>query len=229
MRRQSREEIQDQIMQEALMDDTPVKRPHPFLVIMLTLIVLLVLVLMVVPYYGIRLDPRPTNVPNASILSQFNFTNHPPAGNLRTIRLLIASSDPQIKQLADMIVRQSCDGDSDVCYAKALFLFVQRNIQYVPDPMFTEYIQHPYETLRTRTGDCDDYAVLFASLSRAVGIPTRIVMTSTHMFDKIYLDDAPRYYKDSDGWIFVDPTCSDCAFGQLAPSIASQNMTYLSP
>ncbi len=65
-------------------------------------------------------------------------------------------------------------------------------IAYVPDPNnpYTEIsetenavdtVHYPYETLRTRTGDCDDTTVLMAALLENVGVPTRFVDVPGHL------------------------------------------------
>ncbi len=60
---------------------------------------------------------------------------------------------------------------------------------YVPDPANSfgagstiDYIQYPAETLASKTGDCDDCSVLFASLLESIGIPTMFIITPDHIF-----------------------------------------------
>jgi len=77
------------------------------------------------------------------------------------------------------------------------------------------------ETLRSRKGDCTEHAVLFAGLSRSLGIPTRLVVGLAavesgyfyHMWDEVYLDGH---------WIPIDPTFNqiqiDAAHIKLAVS-----------
>ncbi len=66
-------------------------------------------------------------------------------------------------------------------------------LAYVPDPKtpfkkFAEtkdavdYIQYPRETLRFRTGDCDDMVALYSSLLENIGIPTALVTIPGHIF-----------------------------------------------
>lgn len=73
-------------------------------------------------------------------------------------------------------------GTGQLLRAAALFEYVKNNVTYVPDPIRMEnqqviaedLIASPGETLRIRGGDCDDHAVLMASLLSAVGIPNRM-------------------------------------------------------
>jgi tetratricopeptide (TPR) repeat protein len=66
-------------------------------------------------------------------------------------------------------------------------------LAYVPDPKtpfakFSEqkdaidYIQYPRETLRFKTGDCDDMVALYSSLLENVGISTALVTIPGHIF-----------------------------------------------
>ena len=63
-----------------------------------------------------------------------------------------------------------------------MFEYVKANVSYVPDPIRMvnqvvvqdDLVAPPTETLRIRGGDCDDQAVLMASLLSAVGIENRM-------------------------------------------------------
>ena len=74
------------------------------------------------------------------------------------------------------------DGTGQLLRAAALFEYVKNNVNYVPDPIRMvnqqlideDLIASPTETLRIRGGDCDDHAVLMASLLSAVGIANRM-------------------------------------------------------
>ena len=84
------------------------------------------------------------------------------------------------------------------------------------DPVSREYFQTCAETLSSRSGDCDDFTILTANLMRAIGINTRFVLVSGHVYLQIYLPEAIASYKDNKtDWINIDPTCSNCDFGKL--------------
>jgi transglutaminase-like putative cysteine protease len=57
--------------------------------------------------------------------------------------------------------------------AKALQNWVRDNVRYTRDVNGVETLQTPEATLRTMQGDCDDHAILLASLLESVGHPTR--------------------------------------------------------
>lgn len=69
---------------------------------------------------------------------------------------------------------------------RLLRLWVADHTKWVPDPLGAEYLVSPEAMLgRVRAaglapGDCDDVAMLFASLARAVGIRTRLTAIAFH-------------------------------------------------
>jgi transglutaminase-like putative cysteine protease len=58
--------------------------------------------------------------------------------------------------------------------AAALLKWVQTNIYYVNEP--DELLQSPWWTMRLRNGDCDDMAILLASMAHSIAIPWRLVL-----------------------------------------------------
>lgn len=128
--------------------------------------------------------------------------------------------------------------------AAALFEYVKKNVTYVPDPSHMsegemingDYVAPPVETLDAGGGDCDDQAVLIASLFSAVGIGNRMRLISNtdnewHLltefrvdlslmdqfigaldgfYDSGERDTAPRtyiYFTEDDGvWLLADTT-----------------------
>jgi transglutaminase-like putative cysteine protease len=103
---------------------------------------------------------------------------------LRTMRQIVrdAVRDPkqQIRETALSILR-GVNSFSE--QARAIQQWVQRNIEYRRDPPDVELVQTPQVTLQLRAGDCDDQAVLVASLLQATGHPTQFIA--------IGLDGAP--------------------------------------
>lgn len=81
---------------------------------------------------------------------------------------------PVILQRATELTR-ACPSKDWVCEASALHRYVRDSIRYQLDVRDVETIRTPELTLRERVGDCDDKAVLLASLLEAVGHPTGFV------------------------------------------------------
>ena len=172
---------------------------------------LLLIIMMVVPKYGIKLDPEPKvrvgfdevvdfkwEISNEthSVMNQGDFYKY------------VDGDDVVIKQVANKIFSLSCD--SKICGMKAMFYFVRDNYKYVNDPVGVEYVQSARDSLFSRSGDCDDHAVLLASLLSAIGVQNKFVFTTNHVWVEARIND---YKKGS--WINLDATCKACRVGEL--------------
>jgi len=184
----------------------------------LALFLLLIIVLWLVPYYGVKINPEPHEITKLEFV-QLHFLNDVEIGNdtatnnIREAASRIRADDPVIKQVATLIASQGC-AEPGICHAKALYYFVRDNIKYVSDPYAKEYIASPVETLKTGGGDCDDGAILLANLLESVGIRTQIVVVPGHAMVKAAMPEAPPKYL-IDGWVHMDWTCSSCSFGEI--------------
>lgn len=170
----------------------------------------LLIVLMIIPYYSVKLDPEPRSIPNVTEVAVFaNAAFPPPSQNIGDIANIIRSSD--MKTVADKIAAISCS-EGSVCQAKAMYYFVQKNIVYVSDPQSTEYIESPQEVLYTQAGDCESGSLLLASLYESIGIDTDIILVPGHAYVRITMPDAPNKYRIGN-YIYLDWTCKSCEFG----------------
>ena len=89
-------------------------------------------------------------------------------------------------------------------------------IHYVPDGI-NDFSKYPLETLCEGCGDCEDKAILFASLVRSIGFDVRICIVPGHCFVAVKLDSAPVH---GDGWHISRPdgdyyTCETTGYGWL--------------
>lgn len=91
----------------------------------------------------------------------------------------VMPDDPAVRQVVDALEEYGERWDwNERRLAEAAERWVHLNISYVSDSEahgWGDYWQTPYETLRLGTGDCEDTAVLFASICGALGIDTVIV------------------------------------------------------
>jgi transglutaminase-like putative cysteine protease len=187
----------------------------------------LILVIMIVPRYAVKLDPEPRNIP---AIDEFNELINVETGN-QTTSLIEAienfnPSDPVIKQIATKIASQSCE-QSRVCQAKALYYFVRDNIEYVGDPVKSEYIEEPIEVLQTKGCDCESGTLLLAALEESIGIDAEIVLVPGHAYLRIKLPDALNKYKLDGDWVYLDWTCNNCDFGEMPYQNVNRNADYL--
>jgi len=125
--------------------------------------------------------------------------------------------------------------DDEVYKMVVIALWVADNVNYVSDPRGFEYIAPPEETLKAKAGDCDDYAILLASLYRSVGLNAAVGLIDTdgdgkaeHAAALVYFTENPStlleringilqvlgietrgisYFRDGNSgiWVVVDP------------------------
>lgn len=97
---------------------------------------------------------------------------------IATMRCLIDDfkTNVEMRQIATTIVFNQPQKNR---YSEAaeILRVVQRWIRYTPDVLNVETISTPLITWHGRIGDCDDFAVLIATLLECVGFETRLVAT----------------------------------------------------
>jgi len=97
------------------------------------------------------------------------------AMTMRAMRQLVrdAVRDPsqRIRETALQIIGSS----GYVEQARRLQQWVQQNIRYIQDPPDVELVQTPQYTMQQTAGDCDDQAVLLASMLMATGHPAQFI------------------------------------------------------
>lgn len=101
--------------------------------------------------------------------------------------------DPDIATLAVNIIRDA--GVQPRNYkgqAAALLHWVQHQIYYINEP--GERLQDPVYTLKVRYGDCDDMAILLASLYEACRLPWRYVLSGRTPNNKLvrWVEGTPK-------------------------------------
>jgi len=120
--------------------------------------------------------------------------------------LFITPNDIVVRTTLDEILRSSVIGH--VGKWVAIREWVQSHIGYAYDTSVYgsgDYWQLPRETLQLRTGDCEDYAILLASLYRAVGYDADRVFV---IIGKNENNEAHGYLRvklDVIGWVNIEP------------------------
>lgn len=178
----------------------------------LAAVLALLIILMIVPFYGVKLDPEPKNIPAIDdvLPSEISLSENVS----QNYQDLVNPLDPVIKQTSDKIASLSCT-ENKICQAKAVYYFVRDNIEYVSDPINSEYLEEPREVLATKAGDCESGTILLASMIEAIGVDAQMVFIPGHAFLRIKLANARNKYKQPDGWIYLDWTCKTCDFGEI--------------
>jgi hypothetical protein len=79
-----------------------------------------------------------------------------------------ASMDTLMRELGAAICGGDCNIQRDGY--RRIALWIRKNCRYVQESYGIEKLQGPYSTLRSRVMDCDDGAILWATLCRAIGL-----------------------------------------------------------
>ena len=184
----------------------------------------LLVIMMIVPFYGVRLDPEPKNIPSITdILPQDIVLNRNISQDYQE---LVNPFDSVIRQIASQVASQSCK-ENKICQSKAIYYFVRDSIDYVSDPIAKEYLEEPREVLKTQAADCESHAIALAALEESIGVDSQLVFIPGHAFVRIRLPEARNKYKQPDGWIYLDTTCNSCNFGEIPYYNVDKRKTYL--
>jgi transglutaminase-like putative cysteine protease len=184
--------------------------------LILALVLVFIMVISFIPYYYIQEDPHPKEIPSfddvvpGDLQAELGTQNTIQA--YEDINYFINPDDPLVKTVSTRVATFGC-GSEKLCQAKSIYFFVQQNFVYVSES--DEFFQTFDQALVSRGGDCDDATILLANMYKAIGIPVQVIFIKNHVFLEIYIEDAPRRYKNSEGWIFVDGTCYSCGFGEI--------------
>jgi hypothetical protein len=101
--------------------------------------------------------------------------------------------------------------------ADAIYDYIIRHDTYAHDPTGIERLQTPDATMQSGAGDCDDMAILSASLLESVVVPSRIRLIGKRpgRYSHIYIQ-----YQDSGGrWKSFDPTLALYPGYQFNPAL----------
>jgi transglutaminase-like putative cysteine protease len=108
-----------------------------------------------------------------------------------------------IRELAFSIV-ESVPEKNEPAEIEAIFNYVQNNVRYTKDIHDLETLANPIYTLTIKHGDCDDHAVVLASLLQTIGYQTCFVTTT---YDEPFIDTHVYVVVFVDGQeIFLDST-----------------------
>lgn len=138
------------------------------------------------------------------------------------------SDDTYMADLAAKFKEAALEGNySSYDMVKNIIFFVQ-NLNYVDDKVGTgydEYPKFPLETLADEGGDCEDSAILLASLLRELNYDTVLIQFSDHMAAGIKGNESlPGNYFEQDGkrYYYVETTSPGWDIGEMPEQIADQ-------
>lgn len=102
----------------------------------------------------------------------------------------ITPSDRNVRTLAVGLAKHS-PGQYNVWQICMIWYGLENTWSYVNDPRGIEYVASASDSSKLLAGDCDDFAVLMASMIEAIGGSSRIVAAQNeqggHMYAEVYL------------------------------------------
>jgi hypothetical protein len=108
-----------------------------------------------------------------------------------------AHKNKDIRDLTTGIVSGVQSGDY-ASEAAAIYNFVLWNVRYVRDTVGMERVVWPLETLKQRSGDCDDMATTIAGMMQSIGATCSFVLASftpsripSHVFCRVETPEGP--------------------------------------
>jgi Transglutaminase-like superfamily len=117
---------------------------------------------------------------------------------------LIQSDDPRIEAQARLIIGREQDPGRA---ARRLATWVHANVQR----RSTAALPGALQTLAARLGDCNEHAVLYVALARAVGLPARTAAGLLYLDGRFYYHAWAEVYLGD--WVAVDPILDEFPAG----------------
>jgi hypothetical protein len=77
----------------------------------------------------------------------------------------------------------------DIIQCFAVFKKINRNWNYVNDPVGKEYFAKASESVKFLAGDCDDHAIMMVAALRSIGGTARFVSTTGHLYPEMLIGD----------------------------------------
>jgi len=124
----------------------------------------------------------------------------------QSVEYYVESDDPLVRNTAVSAVRNcpaEIEANSEVWKIWQINRWAAGNIKYVSDPRGHNYFAYAHETINAGGGDCDDFAILLASLYESVGLDAAIASIDTD--DDWIMDHMTcLVYYSGDGEAFIE-------------------------
>ncbi len=132
---------------------------------------------------------------------------------------MIQPSHEMIRSELEAIRKTAPGGELDAQYLREWVYKYLRKFPVVSLSSATEILTHA-------EGDCSEHTILYTSLSRGAGIPTRIHMGLAYVDGKFFYHAWPVVYMDGQ-WIPIDPTLDQPMADATHIAILESDMTNL--
>jgi hypothetical protein len=104
---------------------------------------------------------------------------HDWSGDSRDLNYFVQPADDEILKTARKLLARSQINSRPQAVAECLYNFFRDSLRYVPDPrplrLRQDRVQYATETLKLKSGDCEDFTILIVSLLESVGIQSAFV------------------------------------------------------
>jgi hypothetical protein len=94
--------------------------------------------------------------------------------------------DMFIEKYQDKYLKYNCLSEP-ILKSFAIFDNISCKWNYKEDPKNRELFRPVSETIKTKSGDCDDHAICLASCMKSCGARSRIIHTDNHLFPELYV------------------------------------------
>jgi len=128
------------------------------------------------------------------------------------------SRDPVVRKKAFELAKDICStplnikgmkDDNLLGIADKIFMWVRDHIAYINDPS-GEYFQPSVKTLEVGAGDCDDQAILLASMLGSIGFEPVLVILPEHIYVELQINGKQ---------LPIDPIAPNATFGTLSTNM----------
>lgn len=150
----------------------------------------------------------------------FLYDYHSELDRLDTSDYAAYEFDPYDNYFTDMLanrLQSVYDSNKDTSTINFIATFVQ-NIQYVEDSTECDYPRYPIEALKDREGDCEDKAILTATILHAIGYNVSLIQLPKHVAVGVHLEAeavSDDYFIDE--YYFLETSSTGWFVGKIPP------------
>lgn len=142
-----------------------------------------------------------TNIITPTPTTQQNTAQTSDAKKANVISAAIEPSNSYVRSYALSAIKSSNGGEYNLGQICDIYDKLYSSWVYVNDPAGTDYYAKASESVRLLRGDCDDYAILMASLIESIGGSARIICAydgsgGGHAYTEVYMSNSKADVQD---------------------------------
>lgn len=143
-------------------------------------------------------------------------------------------NDPYIQELAQYFREVALDMELDHVGLAELVLDFSQGIEYQSDEIYIGYVEYwkfPLETLYDKGGDCEDTAILCATLLKALGYDSAMILLPGHMACGLVISDVQGNYitKDGRNYYYCETTSTNYDIGEMPSGYTTYDVILVLP